>query len=836
MHWELTALIPLLAVMLYGVVFLAVVFSRSTTQIQERRIFREYLLTMLLWSLVAFLVLISNGGVASEFRLMLVPALWSMVALFRFVQTVLGRRWRWAVWVYLYVAAAMTITMFTNWVIVSASAQAGVLSYTFAPQFAIIIGPGYGLYIFNLIQLMRGYRTTEDQHQKNRLRYLIMGLCVVIASTLSNFTPLGRYPIDIAGNGISALIIAYAILRHNLLDIRVVLRKGLLYSIPTILISTGYFLIISLALRLFDTYTGLGIFFLSLIVAILTALVAQPLRDIAQSWIDRLFFLEKYDSGLMLQRLSSQAASVLDLNRITNMILEETTSILHIEKAAFLLKQAGSDDFLLTAQKGMESNVLIRFRKSHPIVLWFSNHDQPLTRHDLSVAPQFKSLWGREREELDSFAAELFIPLRVKGELVGIFAVGSKRSEEGYSQDDQLTLTTLANQTAVAIENARLYTAEQHGRKELSTLYEMARSLVVSDDMETVSNSIAMHATENVHATFARILTKEGRDEYLCRAAHPIRELGNELGVGIIEPLSTKEYYERAINNGKAIVLDREDPTITKDALQGLFLGLAKSLCISPLLVGDEPIGLLILGEARRATRESFDADKLRLVDAISDQAASALQRAFLHEQLEESFVQTVLALAKAMDARDTYTQDHSQRLSALTDALCRILDLDEEQIQTIRWAASLHDIGKIGVPDEILRKPGPLTIQEWESMKRHPKIGAGIVAPVIKLTNVAPIIMAHHEKYDGSGYPNGLKGDQIPLGARILTVVDAYIAMTDERVYRKARSHEEAISELKLNIGTQFDPKITDVFLKLLTNGAPKGGPGETGKFVEQR
>ncbi len=818
MLWEPSSLIALFAVILYGAVFLAVAISRSKNQIQERRIFKEYLLAMLLWSMVAFLVLISNGGVVFAFRLMLVPALWSMAALLRFVQTVLGRHWRWAVWVYVYIIAAMVITMFTNWVIIDASVQAGVLSYTFAPEFAIIIGPGYGLYIFSMIQLMRGYRITEDVREKNRLRYLIIGLSLVIIATLVNFTPLGRYPIDIAGNAISALLIAYAILRHNLLDIRVVLRKGLLYSIPTVLISTGYFLIIFLALRLFNLSSGVGIFTIALIVAILTALVAQPLRDKAQSWIDRLFFREKYDSGMLIQRLSSQAASVLDLKKISDMILEETTSILHIEKAAFLLKQADNDEFLLTAQKGMGENASICFRKNHPIVLWFSDHDKPITSHDLDVSPQFKSLWGREREELKDFAKELFIPLKVKGELVGIFAVGPKRSEEGYSQDDQLTLTTLANQTAVAIENARLYTAEQHRREELGTLYEIARSLVISDDMETVSNSIALHAIESVQATFARILTKEAHGDYLCRAVYPINALENKSGSGIIEPSSIKKYYDSVINQDKALILDR-DSTLSEIEQQDLFRGSFNSLCISPLRVGEESVGLLILGETSRSSREAFDADRLKLVKAISDQSASALRRVILHEQLEDSFVQTVVALAKAIDARDTYTQDHSQRIAALADAVARRLDLDEMHVQCIHWAAILHDIGKIGVPDEILRKPGSLSGQEMDAMKLHPRIGADIVTPIKKMAHVAPIISAHHEMYDGSGYPNGLKGDQIPIGARILTVVDAYIAITDERVYHKARDHKQAIAELKKNSGGQFDPRVVEVFLEVIGN-----------------
>jgi len=135
-----------------------------------------------------------------------------------------------------------------------------------------------------------------------------------------------------------------------------------------------------------------------------------------------------------------------------------------------------------------------------------------------------------------------------------------------------------------------------------------------------------------------------------------------------------------------------------------------------------------------------------------------------------------------------------------------------------MHWAGILHDIGKIGVPDQILNKKGSLTKKEWVIMKEHPVIGAQIVEPVKYLAHVSPIIRAHHEKFDGTGYPYGLEGDDIPLGSRILAVVDAYTAIRDERIYSKAHTHEEAIAELRRASGTQFDPKIVDVFCKTIT------------------
>jgi diguanylate cyclase (GGDEF)-like protein len=273
------------------------------------------------------------------------------------------------------------------------------------------------------------------------------------------------------------LLIAYAIMRHQLLDIQVVIRKGLLYSIPTVLIGAGYFMIITLALRLVHISTGIEIFMLSLVVAVLTAILAQPLRDRMQEVIDRLFFREKYDTGRMLQRLSSAVASVLDLEKITGMILEEVTKTMHIEKGGFLLKRAESAEYELAAQRGLGERGEVKFNGSHPVVQWLGGKGERggiLRRQEIETLPQFRALWGKEKEELEEIAGELYIPVKAQGELVGIFVVGAKRSGQGYSMDDEYTLATLANQTAIAIENARWY--------------QEAKRLAMTDALTSLSN------------------------------------------------------------------------------------------------------------------------------------------------------------------------------------------------------------------------------------------------------------------------------------------------------------------------------------------------------------
>ncbi len=813
MVWSVSPFVAFFSLIVYGVLFLVVATSRPHTP--PKKAFCFYLLAMFFWSFSAFITLSGAGNSLFWFRLMVAGAIASMPAIFYFVQTFLNFYRPWASFVYLYSALCILLALLSPFVVQSASVSNGAVSYQFTPLLVIVAGPGYGLALFSLVLLFHNLHISKDAIYRNRLRYLAIGLAFIILGSLVNWTPLGRYPIDIAANGLCALFIAYAILKHQLLDISVVLRKGLLYSIPTSLIGAAYFLIISLALNLLHLYSSSQIFLLSLFVAILTALVAQPLHAKIQGWVDRLFFREKYDATRLIQRLSHTTASLLDLNLLTSFILNEITATLHINRAAFFLRQSNGD-FYLAAQHGLSLTPAPALRHDHPLALYLATYDHALNHENMDILPQFKALWYQERLDLDHIAADIFIPLKAQNELLGILALGPKLSEQPYTYDDQLNLLTLASQTAIAIKNALLYDAELSRREELDALYTLTRQLLDTNDTESVLDRIVHNSVQSAHVTFATILTFED-NTFVYRASFLARALEHEIGKDTFESPIAQRYYRRAFHQRKIITLVHNELTPSDGSWHELFRDQLYSLCISPLQVGEQPIGILILGEARSAIREPFDADKLRLISAISDQAASALHRAKLHEQLEENFVQTILALANAMDARDTYTHGHSQRLADLAEATLREISNDEEQIRAIRWAALLHDIGKIGVADEILRKPGPLTPEEWVVMKQHPEIGAKIVQPVKQLANVAPLIRSHHEKYDGTGYPYGLKGKQIPLGARVLTVIDAYSAMIDDRVYRKAMSHDEAIEELKRCTHTQFDPTVVEVFLRVL-------------------
>jgi putative two-component system response regulator len=192
------------------------------------------------------------------------------------------------------------------------------------------------------------------------------------------------------------------------------------------------------------------------------------------------------------------------------------------------------------------------------------------------------------------------------------------------------------------------------------------------------------------------------------------------------------------------------------------------------------------------------------------------LQIRHLTDQLEHA-ESVIFALAAAVEAQDPYTEKHLQRMASLSERLAQAADLDPSQMAYIRYASILHDVGKIGVSEAILRKPGPLTEEEWAEVREHPAIGARIVRSMRFGQQIAPIVRSHHEHWDGRGYPDGLKGKEIPIGARLVALVDAYDAMSTDRPYRAALPPEVIRTELEQNAGKHFDPDLTALLLRLL-------------------
>jgi putative nucleotidyltransferase with HDIG domain len=245
------------------------------------------------------------------------------------------------------------------------------------------------------------------------------------------------------------------------------------------------------------------------------------------------------------------------------------------------------------------------------------------------------------------------------------------------------------------------------------------------------------------------------------------------------------------------------------------------SFVICPLIAEEKAIG--ILGADRREGKARLTTNDVEFLSIFANNIATALQRAGKDDELKSSYVSSVRALVQAIEEKDTYTRGHSERVSTIAVEVARTLGMTETEVKYLRFGSILHDVGKIGIPESIVRSPKSLTQAEFKIIKMHPLKGVEILHPISFIKTHMYLIRSHHERWDGKGYPDGLVGDDIPVGAQIVAVADAFDAMTSSRPYRKGMPPRQAAKEILKNIGTQFSKQIAEAFIHVFE--------GENGK-----
>ena len=418
--------------------------------------------------------------------------------------------------------------------------------------------------------------------------------------------------------------------------------------------------------------------------------------------------------------------------------------------------------------------------------------------------------------------------IRRQGIATGIMVVQTINGKERI-WEYRNTLRTEGVEEPVVRGMARDITERKQAEEELSTLYELSRALAEANELDQVLDLVNRRTVESVRTTFSRIALLEG-DEFVTRSAYPIRVLDHELFVGSRNLISAMPYCQRVVQQNEPVILHSSNAEVSNEESAALLLDFAQTLCLIPLRVHDfalhssRILGLLMVGESRKDEREPFTAEKMRLTRSIGDQAAIAINNTRLFYDLESSNINlsraydaTIAGWSAAMDLRDKETEGHTLRVTEMTLRLAKRMEVSEQELIQVRRGALLHDIGKMGIPDRILLKPDKLTDEEWEAMRLHPTYAYQLLKPITYLSPALDIPYCHHEKWDGTGYPRGLKGLDIPLTARIFTVVDVYDALTSDRPYREGWSREKTLEHIRELSGSHFDPQVVGAFLKMV-------------------
>lgn len=333
------------------------------------------------------------------------------------------------------------------------------------------------------------------------------------------------------------------------------------------------------------------------------------------------------------------------------------------------------------------------------------------------------------------------------------------------------------------------------------------------DGPASLLNQIAVKAVDVLNVKQCQILVLAPGGIFRSQAFHGLPVVVSGQSSVQRDNYRAQEILQKAVLGDDLTFIDQHLKPLNRDQQAVLRVGPHENIYLFPMRIDTEPVGLFVLA-VEPTIRKLEDMNQAYL---FANQAAKVLHRESLPYSDEESIVEIVMALSKALEARDLSTGEHCRHITRLTERIAVDLGCSFHDIQSIRRAALLHDIGKIGIPDNILHKPGALNDREWVIMKQHPEIGARILRMIAGLSDVARLVLAHHERFDGSGYPLGISGEEIPIGARILAVVDAFGAMITDRVYRPARTIPEAVEEIQRCAGKDFDPKIVKSFTKII-------------------
>ena len=500
------------------------------------------------------------------------------------------------------------------------------------------------------------------------------------------------------------------------------------------------------------------------------------------------------------ETLKKQIKDLLSLDE-TGFFVELDSLLKAILKKALILCKAESSFIALTGEKSSELDVRI----SNLIL------EEKMEKIREGFKKEYER-WKETESEIISIDDFILLPLVRRHKILGI--IGLKLNSDAPENICEI-LPILAKRASSSLESAILYERMFKRLLVLSNVFILGREIVSNIDLNTLVDKFLKIAIGGTDCQVAIIYLLRDRYDYpyfirltsvfnnkdlsFSQGSHGgytelIKQVRKDEQVRTINSFENSEYKDEEINKIDSFTINNS--------------------LIVPLKPRDSLLGVIQLCNKQR--NASFSYEDMDLLKILGSQIAFVIQNAELFSNLEKAYLDTLSALTNAIDAKDKYTRGHSDRVTELSVKLAKEVGVDKSEIEKIRLGSLLHDIGKIGIPEIILNKPGRLNSQEYEIIKSHPTLGVSILGNVEFLQKVVPIIKHHHERFDGNGYPDKLKGEEIPLLARIVSIADTFDAMTTNRPYRKALTTEESLKEIERCKESQFDPKLADLFIKM--------------------
>ncbi len=518
-----------------------------------------------------------------------------------------------------------------------------------------------------------------------------------------------------------------------------------------------------------------------------------------------------------LLSVAESLRTTFDREEIFNRVMKILPSVLEADRFVIFLWNSELKAFIPVYSHGLPKDLMTLFIKmkitSEIPIMEEIQRGEILIIEDVRKSP----LIPKDMAETFRMRSIMYVPIMSRGKTIGIIGVDRIKVKSPFGNKEKAIFKGIIYQIGTALENSSLYrealekTIDLNRRIEtISVMHEIDRAIISTLESDEILENTVMVISRFIlcDRTVVTLVDKE-RGGFIYK-------------IGLGSPLQKGDFvsFDATI---KSEMINTKRPEFMADLsrLKRLlpyeeFLLKAGSLSHIrvPIIVKDEVIAVLTIGSKRRS---AFTSDDLSTLEKIAAQIGVALENARLVSDLKGLFIGTIKCLSAAIDAKSPWTRGHSERVTEYSIKIGKEMGLKDKDLEDLKLAGLLHDIGKIGTYDSILDKPGELTDEEYEIVRQHPVRGSELLSPIKQLSHIVPWIKGHHERFDGKGYPDGLKGEEIPLHARILLVADTFDSMTSDRPYRETPGKEKMIEEIKRCKGTQFDPKVVEVFLKVL-------------------
>ncbi len=688
--------------------------------------------------------------------------------------------------------------------------------------------------ILNMLYLLIQYSHSNKLANKQFLP-INLGIFVLFIGHAGIVIPFFRgFPSDILAGIVNAIFMFYALYKRNLFQLKLLVSRGSCYAISAGISFAIFFNLVNPL----ETFIGNNFVIdrknTILFIAIIFTLSTTVIYYVMKHFIDMVFVKEEVVQAESLREFSLNIMKSLNVNEILKELADVIQNTIAVKKVYICIADKKKNCFEFVHSTNPLDLKTFKINLDNPLITYLQSCNSCLLMRDFKRSFDFKTMWENEKKQLVDLNIECIVPLRDENGIIGIILLSEKEKKAGYTFNDINFLSSLNSIGSIAVKNSRLFekvylearTDELTGLLNRKYFYEilqeeydknkdgsLALIILNIDDFKLYNQLYGNKEGDIALQNIANIINASvGSNGYVARYS------GKEFAIILpsYDLFSARNLAEIIRKQILHMNKRESDYTLKTLTVSGGICSIPYAASNVKQLIDYADMAIYLVKHNGKNAIMVYTGSEQKLERKIMDFPER-------RENIYSEYASTIYALTAAIDTKDHYTFNHCRNVAYYATELAYAYGMNEDCVEIVREAALLHDVGKIGIPEQILNKPGKLTNEEYQLVKGHVENSIGIIRHLPSLDYVIPAVIGHHERYDGLGYPRRVVGEDIPIAARILCIADSFDAMISSRPYKKPLSVIAALKILKEQAGLQFDPKLVPIFVELVENGSIK-------------